>query len=104
MVFGGFFAVLRYLANFFAVLRCSEPPNVPLIDENTAEVMFRMIKTRNGRANRLNQSKRDLKNVCQSGKERFLTSISRAKRNRENVRLYLASYLSHTVLIDSVNE
>lgn len=37
MVFGGFFAVLRYLANFFAVLRCSEPPNVPLIDENTAD-------------------------------------------------------------------
>lgn len=36
VVFGGFFAVLRYLANFFTVLRCSEPPNVPLIDENTA--------------------------------------------------------------------
>ena len=25
-----FFAILRYLANFNAVLRCSEPPNVPL--------------------------------------------------------------------------
>ena len=29
-VFGDFFAILRYLANFSAVLRCSEPPNVPL--------------------------------------------------------------------------
>ena len=31
VVFGDFFfAILRYLANFSAVLWCSEPPNVPL--------------------------------------------------------------------------
>ena len=35
-----FFPVLRYLPNFFAVLRCSESPNVPLLsvlNENAAK-------------------------------------------------------------------